>query len=328
MQNKIQNKKVLVTGGAGFIGANIVETLLKQDNEVICLDNFITGKKENISRFLDNSSFRLIEGDIRDKEICAGAVKDVDIVLHQAALGSVPRSVKDPVTTNDINIGGFLNMLIAAKDEGIKRFVYASSSSVYGDNNDLPKIENKTGNPLSPYALTKKVNEYYAGIFSDLYGIQTIGLRYFNVFGKYQDPKGPYAAVIPKFIMLLLKGESPVINGDGEQTRDFTYVDNVVMANQIAALTDNPDAVNTVYNVAFGVNTSINELYNILKEYLTSFNKNTSDLLPQYGPEQPGDVRHSMASVEKAVKLLGYDPQYSLKEGLKIAIEWYVNNLS
>ena len=246
------NKKVLVTGGAGFIGSNIIEKLLQQNNHVLCLDNFATGRRENIADFIGRQDFTLLEGDIRDAEFCNKSVQGVDVVLHQAALGSVPRSINDPKTTNDVNIGGFMNMIWAAKQAGVKRFVYAASSSTYGDNNELPKLEHRIGNPLSPYAVTKYVNELYARVFSDLYGIETVGLRYFNVFGRRQDPNGAYAAVFPKFIASFLKHEAPLIHGDGSQSRDFTYVENVILANELAATTTNPDALNSVFNIAFG----------------------------------------------------------------------------
>lgn len=324
---KLYSSKVLVTGGAGFIGSNIIEALLEQGNKVVCLDNFATGKRSNIAEFMSNPLFLLIEGDIRDQEICNKACEGVDYVLHQAALGSVPRSIKDPVTSTEVNIGGFVKMLIAARDAGVKRFVYAASSSTYGDHPALPKKEDIIGNPLSPYAITKYVNELYAKVFSDLYNMQTIGLRYFNVFGKRQDPDGAYAAVIPRFIKSLLKAKSPVINGDGTQSRDFTYIDNVVQINQLALLTDNPEALNTVYNVAYGENTTLNELYSYLTEFLSAYNKDILNIAPEFGPPRKGDVMHSLASIDKAKNLLGYDPQFSIKEGLKVAIDWYVANL-
>jgi UDP-N-acetylglucosamine 4-epimerase len=323
----ITNSKVLVTGGAGFIGSNLIEALLNQENEVVCLDNFATGKRENIDPFLSNPFFRLIEGDIRDPEACKEAVKDMKYVLHQAALGSVPRSIKDPKTTNDVNIGGFLNMLIATRDEGIKRFVFAASSSTYGDHPGLPKVEDKIGNPLSPYAITKYVNELYATVFSNLYGIETIGLRYFNVFGRRQDPFGAYAAVIPKFVKAFMAKESPVINGDGTHSRDFTYVDNVVQINQLAATVKNPKAINTVYNVAYGENTNLNQLVDLLREYLSDFDPAIKNVGVIHGPERAGDVRHSLASIDKAKELLGYDPQFDIKKGLKKAVKWYWANL-
>ncbi|MEA3446485.1 MAG: SDR family oxidoreductase, partial [Bacteroidota bacterium] len=319
----ISNAKVLVTGGAGFIGSNLIEDLLNQQNNVVCLDNFATGKKKNVEPFLNNPDFTLIEGDIRDIKTCHSAVKGVDYVLHQAALGSVPRSIKDPKTTNDVNINGFLNMLIATRDEGIKRFVYAASSSTYGNHPGLPKVEDRIGKPLSPYAITKYVNELYANVFSDLYDIETIGLRYFNVFGRRQDPDGAYAAVIPKFVKSLMAKEPPVINGDGKHSRDFTYVDNVVQINQLAAISKNPKAINTVYNVAFGENTNLNELIKIIQEYLSEFDKGITKVKAKYGPERQGDVVHSLASIDKARNLLGYNPKFDIKKGLKEAVKWY-----
>lgn len=325
---EISGKKVLVTGGAGFIGSNVIEKLLKQNNEVTCLDNYSTGKPENINPFLQNSSFTMIEGDIRNPEECKMAVANVDIVLHQAALGSVPRSINDPITTNDVNVGGFLNMLVAARDAGVKRFVYAASSSTYGDSEVMPKVEDKIGKPLSPYAITKYVDELYADVFAKLYGMEITGLRYFNVFGPRQDPNGAYAAVIPKFVSALIAHESPVINGDGTFSRDFTYVANVVQANELAATTENPESVNTVYNVACGARTSLNELIGYLKNLLSQYDKAIADVQVQYGPERQGDVPHSLASVEKAQKLLGYNAQFQVSDGLKEAIQWYWENLS
>jgi len=325
---RIFASKILVTGGAGFIGSNLIEALLKQDNQVVCLDNFATGKRENIIPFLKDPNFSLIEGDIRNLADCSKACEGMEFILHQAALGSVPRSINDPITTNDVNVGGFVNMLVAARDAGIKRFVYAASSSTYGDHPALPKQEDIIGRPLSPYAITKYVNELYARVFADLYGIETIGLRYFNVFGKRQDPDGAYAAVIPKFIKSLINGESPVINGDGTQSRDFTYVENVVRINQLALLTRSPEAINTVYNVAFGENTSLNELYNQLTGFLSALNPSIAGIRPNYGPPRQGDVMHSLASIDKARKLLNYNPEYSLQTGLEQAIGWYYNYLS
>ena len=324
----LKNKKVLITGGAGFIGSNLIERFIQQNNFIVCLDNFATGKRENIEPFLGNPNFRLIEGDIRDIAVCKKAVEGVDVVLHQAALGSVPRSIKDPVTTNNVNIGGFVNMLSAAKDAGIKRFVYAASSSTYGDHPTLPKVEDRIGKPLSPYAITKYVNELYAEIFSNLYGIETIGLRYFNVFGRRQDPNGAYAAAIPKFIKLLINHEPPLIFGDGEQSRDFTYVDNVIQANELAATTTNPEAVNTVYNVAFGEATTVNYLIEILKNNLSRFDAKISKVDPIHGEMRLGDILHSLASIDKAKRLLGYNPQFNIKDGLEEAIGWYWENLS
>jgi len=327
MQKILQDKKVLVTGGAGFIGSNLIQRLLTQNNTVICLDNFSTGKKDNIKSFIDNPSFTLIEGDIRNREDCDRAVAGCDVILHQAALGSVPRSIQDPKTSNDVNISGFVNVILAARDAGVKRIVYAASSSTYGDSETLPKIEDVIGRPLSPYAVTKYVNELYADVFSKLYNLEIIGLRYFNVFGMRQDPDGAYAAVIPKFVKSLVNKESPTINGDGTFSRDFTFIENVIQANQLAAIVKNADALNTVYNIAFGDRTSLNELIEYLKEFLSYYDKSISDVEIIYGPERLGDVPHSLASIDKAKKLLGYNPEYSVKEGLRKAIEWYWNNL-
>jgi len=318
---------VLVTGGAGFIGSSICHDLLERGNEVVCLDNFATGKRENISDLKGNPKFRLIEGDIRDIDTCHKAVKGIDVVLHQAALGSVPRSIADPATTNAVNINGFLNMLIATRDAGIQRFVYASSSSVYGDSPELPKVEERTGKVLSPYAITKMVNEEYARVFGSLYGMETIGLRYFNVFGRRQDPNGPYAAVIPKFTMAFMKYESPVINGDGSNSRDFTYIDNVVLANNLAATAENPAAINQAYNVACGDSVNLNEMTSMLRGYLAEKDSKIADVNPLHGPNRAGDIPHSMASIGKAVRLLGYKPMVRFSEGLKRAVEWYVDNL-
>lgn len=327
MDTSISNKKILVTGGAGFIGANLCEALLQMNNTVVCLDNFATGKRENIAPLLANKNFSLQQGDIRNLEDCKKAVAGVDYVLHQAALGSVPRSIKDPITSNQVNVSGFLNMLVASRDAGVKRFIYAASSSTYGDSEAMPKVEELIGKPLSPYAITKYVNELYAGIFSNTYGLQTIGLRYFNVFGRKQDPNGAYAAVIPKFVSALMEGDSPVINGDGSYSRDFTYIDNVIQANILSMLTSNPEAINTVYNVAYGDRNTLNDLMGYLKEYLSSFDPKIASVAVINGPNRAGDIPHSHASVEKAKKLLHYNPKYSLQEGLKEAVQWYWDNL-
>lgn len=324
----ITGKRVLVTGGAGFIGSNLIEKLIEQDNEVRCLDNFSTGKQKNISSFHSNSAFKLIEGDIRDMETCRSAVEDVDIVLHQAALGSVPRSINDPITTNDVNIGGFLNMLVAARDARVKRLVYAASSSTYGDSEAMPKVEDRIGRPLSPYAITKYVDELYAEVFAKLYDMKLVGLRYFNVFGPRQDPQGAYAAVIPKFVSALIKKQSPVVNGDGTFSRDFTYVANVVQANELAATVEDSEAINTVYNVAFGERTSLNQLVDYLKNLLSKYDEEIAKVEVEYGPERKGDVPHSLASIEKAKKQLGYNPGYNVASGLNEAIQWYWENLS
>ncbi|WP_190808462.1 SDR family oxidoreductase [Flagellimonas sp. S3867] len=321
------NLHILVTGGAGFIGSNLCESLLANGNIVTCLDNFSTGKKKNINPFMDNPNFNLIEGDIRNIEDCYKACNGVNYVLHQAALGSVPRSINDPITSNDVNVSGFLNMLVAARDAKTKRFVYAASSSTYGDSKSLPKLEDKIGKPLSPYAITKYVNELYADIFGKTYGMETIGLRYFNVFGRRQDPDGAYAAVIPKFVMQLMNHESPTINGDGSYSRDFTYIDNVVQMNIRAIVTNNPEAVNTVYNVAYGERTDLNELVSSLKKYLSTFDSKIGSIKVSYGPNRKGDVPHSLASIDKAKKLLGYSPEFDIKKGLGEAVDWYWENL-
>jgi UDP-N-acetylglucosamine 4-epimerase len=323
----IKNKKILVTGGAGFIGASLCETLLELNNFVVCFDNFSTGKVENIQPFFQNKNFRLTVGDIRNLEDCHKAVEGVDYVLHEAALGSVPRSIKDPLTTNAVNVSGFLNMLIAARDANVKRFVYAASSSTYGDSRSLPKTEDVIGNPLSPYAITKYVNELYAGVFAATYGVECIGLRYFNVFGQRQDPDGAYAAVIPLFIKKLINHESPVINGDGEYSRDFTYIGNVLQMNLLALATENPEALNTVYNTAYGEQTTLNQLTAYLKEYLSEYDKGIANIELIHGPERAGDIPHSLASIEKAKKLLNYQPQYNLQQGLKASIRWYCEKL-
>ncbi len=322
------NFNVLVTGGAGFIGSNLCEALVKNGNKVTCLDNFATGKKENINHLIGNSKFTLIEGDIRNLDDCKKACSNIDYVLHQAALGSVPRSINDPITSNDVNVSGFLNMLVASRDTNVKRFIYAASSSTYGDSESLPKIEDNIGKPLSPYAITKYVNELYADIFSKTYGIETIGLRYFNVFGRKQDPNGAYAAVIPKFVMQLIAHKSPKINGDGSFSRDFTYIDNVIQMNILSMLTNKKDAVNTVYNVAYGERTTLNELINLLKDSLSIFDSHIPNINIEYGPNRQGDVPHSLASIEKAKKLLNYNPKFNIKNGLKEAINWYWENLN
>lgn len=323
----LEKRTVLITGGAGFIGSNLCDKLISQENKVICMDNFLTGKKENIAHLLEHPNFTLITADIRNIEDCKKAVIGVDVVLHQAALGSVPRSIENPITTNDINISGFLNMLVASKDAGIKRFVYAASSSTYGDSKELPKIEENIGLPLSPYAVTKYVNELYAHVFGSLYGMETIGLRYFNVFGRRQDPNGAYAAAIPKFISAFINHKSPEVHGDGTQTRDFTYIDNVIQANELAATTTNIDAFNQVYNVACGDETVLNFLIESLRDLLSNFDPEIAKIRIIHGPERQGDVRYSLASIEKSKRYLGYNPTHSIKKGLSEAIEWYWNNL-
>jgi UDP-N-acetylglucosamine/UDP-N-acetylgalactosamine 4-epimerase len=321
------NSTLLITGGAGFIGSNLCEYFLLKGYKVICLDNFSTGHRHNIKEYSSNPNFRLIEGDIRNIIDCQTAVKGVDYVLHEAALGSVPRSIVDPITTNDVNVSGFLNMLVASRDAKVKRFVYAASSSTYGDSQGLPKVEDVIGKPLSPYAITKYVNELYAEIFSRTYGLETIGLRYFNVFGRKQDPNGAYAAVIPKFVKQLTQLESPIVNGDGAYSRDFTYIDNVIQMNELALTTKNPAAINTVYNTAFGERTTLKELLQYLKDYLAIYDSRIAAIEVIYGPNRAGDIPHSLASVDKAKLLLGYDPKYSIAEGLKEAIHWYWESL-
>ncbi|MBI9066059.1 MAG: SDR family oxidoreductase [Salinivirgaceae bacterium] len=325
--------KILITGGAGFIGSNLVEYFLEKGHQVVCLDNLATGFKHNIEAYFENINFTFIEGDIRDLDTCKKAVLGCDYVLHQAALGSVPRSIADPINTNSVNIDGFLNMLVAARDEGIKRFVYAASSSTYGDSKELPKVEDKIGKPLSPYAITKYVNELYADVFAKTYGMECIGLRYFNVFGRRQDPNGAYAAVIPLWVKNLLNHEAPIINGDGSFSRDFTYIENVVQANEKAMkassedLLENKEYVAQVFNVAFGGNTTLNELFTALKENLKKFDKEIASIEPEYGPTREGDIPHSHASIEKAKRILKYNPKYSAPEGFERACKWYFENL-
>lgn len=319
--------KILITGGAGFIGSNLTEYFLGKGHQVVVLDNFATGHRHNLVQHEGNPNFELIEGDIRNTADCEKAVQGVDYVLHQAALGSVPRSIKDPQTSNEVNVSGFLNMLVAARDANVKRFIYAASSSTYGDSESLPKVEEKIGKPLSPYAITKYVNELYAEIFSKTYGIETIGLRYFNVFGRRQDPNGAYAAVIPLFVKKFMNHESPVINGAGDYSRDFTYIDNVIQMNERAMLIENPDAINTVYNTAVGDRTTLNQLVGYLKEFLTEYDSEIANVEVIHGPNRQGDIPHSLASVEKAKKLLGYEPSHVIKEGLKEATKWYWDNL-
>ncbi len=323
----MENKKILITGGAGFIGSNLTEYFLGKGYNVVCLDNFSTGHQHNIQLFLSNPNYQLIKGDIRNFETCQNAVLGVDYVLHQAALGSVPRSIKDPQTTNEVNVTGFLNMLTAARDEKVKRFVYAASSSTYGDSENLPKVEDIIGKPLSPYAITKYVNELYADIFSKTYGIECIGLRYFNVFGRRQDPNGAYAAVIPLFVKQLMKYKSPTINGTGDYSRDFTYIDNVIQMNELAMLTQNITAINTVYNTAVGDRTTLNSLIEYLKLFLGEYDPKITNVEVIYGPNRQGDIPHSLASIEKAKSLLGYNPTHTIYLGLKEAVKWYWENL-
>ena len=335
--------KLLITGGAGFIGSNLCEYFVNKGFNVVCLDNLSTGFIRNIETLLDKSNFRFIKGDICDVGMCREALKGCDVVLHEAALGSVPRSINDPITTNSTNVSGFLNMLVAARDEGVKRFVYAASSSTYGDSKELPKVEYNIGRPLSPYAITKFVNELYANVFTQLYGLETIGLRYFNVFGRRQNPEGAYAAVIPLWVKSFIKHESPYINGDGTYSRDFTYIDNVIQANELAATISHEVLVeraeqyhsriplsankDLVFNVAFGGNTTLEELFCCLRDNLAKFDAKIADIKPIYRTNRVGDIPHSQASIEKAKSILGYSPKYSAIDGFKHACEWYWNNI-
>ncbi len=325
--DKLKEKKILVTGGAGFIGSNICKTLVDLNADVYCLDNLSTGHKSNIECLINRKNFKFLQGDITDLKTCQFSCQNMDFVLHQAALGSVPRSIKDPLTTNNVNITGFLNMLISSRDNNIKRFIFAASSSTYGDSKSLPKLENIIGKPLSVYATTKYVNELYAENFNKLYDLDTIGLRYFNVFGPNQDPNGPYAAVIPKFINKLIKYESPIINGDGSFSRDFTYVDNVVNMNLLALCSENKNSLNQIYNTACGERTSLVKLVELLKGFLSKWDDKINDVQIKFGPEREGDIPHSLASIEKSKKLLKYNPKYSIELGLKVSIDWYWNNL-
>ena len=321
--------KVLVTGGAGFIGSNLCEHLLENGYHVRCLDNFATGKWQNIIPLTERfpETFEIQVGDIRNLDDCRKAVDGVEYVMHEAALGSVPRSINDPITTNDVHIGGFLNMLVAARDAGVKRFIFAASSSTYGDSKSLPKVENVIGKPLSPYAITKYVDELYADVFARTYGTEYIGLRYFNVFGRRQDPHGAYAAVIPLFVKKFMNHETPNINGDGEYSRDFTYIDNVIQMNMLAMTTTNPEAVNQIYNTAFGERTTLNQLVGYLREFLGSKDEVILGIEPTHGPNRAGDIPHSLACIDKAKTLLGYAPKHSMRDGLREAVDWYWENL-
>jgi UDP-N-acetylglucosamine 4-epimerase len=323
----LKGKNILVTGGAGFIGSNICEKLISLESKVFCLDNLSTGFLSNIEHLVNNKNFKFINTDIRDFDACDNACKNIDYVLHNAALGSVPRSIKDPITTNNVNINGFLNMLIASNNQNVKRFIFAASSSTYGDSKSLPKKEDIIGKPLSPYAITKYVNELYADNFSRIFNLDYIGLRYFNVFGPRQNPNGAYAAVIPKFIQALLNHESPVINGDGSYSRDFTFVDNVVNMNILAILTENKKSLNLVYNTATGTRITLNELANILIDELSVFDDEIKNIKIKYGPFRTGDIPHSHASVSRAKKLLKYNPKYSFRDGILKSINWYWKNL-
>ncbi len=323
MEEFLSGKNILVTGGAGFIGSNLVESFLARDNRVVCLDNFSTGKRKNIEQFLDNPNFKLFEGDIRDYNTCAASMTGIHIVFHEAALGSVPRSINDPVSSTDVNVGGFVKILFAAKEAGVKRLIYAASSSTYGDHPGLPKVEDQIGKPLSPYAITKYVDELFAENFSKLYGIDVIGLRYFNVFGRRQDPEGAYAAVIPLFIKLLKEHKIPVINGDGSYSRDISYTASVVRANHLAALVEDESAINQVYNIAHGEVTTLNELFYIIRERVAVHDPAVLAIEPEHGPNRAGDIPHSLASIEKARKFLKYAPVCDAKEGLKRTVDWY-----
>jgi len=340
LQERLKDNKStwLVTGVAGFIGSNLLEKLLILNQKVVGLDNFDTGHQYNIDQAIQDANnatakdlsnnFKFINGDIREIEDCKQACNGVDYVLHQAALGSVPRSIEDPITTNSANIDGFLNMLVASKDANVKRFVYAASSSTYGDHPDLPKVENKIGNPLSPYAVTKVVNELYANVFAKTYGFKTIGLRYFNIFGKRQDPNGAYAAVIPKWVAAILNKDDVFINGDGETSRDFCYINNAVQMNLLAATTDNNEATDQVYNVALNDRTSLNKLYQMIEERLIQRTQGLEKKEPIYQDFRAGDVRHSQANIYKAQELLDYQPKYMISEGMDKAMDWYVSSLT
>ncbi len=340
LQEHLKNNRNtwLVTGVAGFIGSNLLEKLLILNQKVVGLDNFDTGYQYNIDQAIEDSNkatgkdlsnnFKFVNGDIRELEDCQKACSGVDYVLHQAALGSVPRSIEDPIRTNKANIDGYLNMLVAAKDAKVKRFVYAASSSTYGDHPDLPKVEDKIGNPLSPYAVTKVVNELYASVFAKTYGFKVIGLRYFNIFGKRQDPDGAYAAVIPKWVSSIMKNEEVFINGDGETSRDFCYIDNTVQMNLLAAMADNDDATDQVYNVALNDRTSLNQLYQMIEERLIQRVEGLTKKEPVYQGFRAGDVRHSLADISKAQQLLGYQPSHKIAKGLDEAMDWYVASLS
>jgi UDP-N-acetylglucosamine 4-epimerase len=316
----------LVTGAAGFIGSNLVERLLELGQVVVGLDDFSTGRRANVADLAAADAegrFRFVEGDICDRDACLDALAGVDVVLHQAALGSVPRSLADPAATHRANVDGFFSMLTAARAAGVRRFVYAASSSTYGDHPALPKVEEQIGRPLSPYAVTKYVNELYAGVFHRAYGMETIGLRYFNVFGRRQDPEGPYAAVIPRWVGNLLAGRRCRINGDGENSRDFCYVDNVLQANLLAATVRDPEALGEVYNVAYGQRTTLNELFTLIRDSVARHVPEAAEAVPEYGPPAPGDVQHSLAELGKARRRLGYHPTHDVRTGLARAVDWY-----
>ena len=323
---KLKDTYILVTGGAGFIGSNLCEYLLSCEATITCLDNFATGKENNIKKFLDHPRFTLIKGDIRDLETCQRACKNQEFVLHQAALGSVPRSINDPISSNEVNVSGFLNMLVAARDQKVKRFIFAASSSTYGDSKKLPKVEDEIGQPLSPYAITKYTNELYANIFQRTYGLNYIGLRYFNVFGRQQDPHGAYAAVIPLFIKKLMNYESPIINGDGKFSRDFTHIENVIHMNVLCMISENTNALNQIYNTASGIKTSLNDLVTILRDCLSIKDEKIVKIKTSNGPTRKGDIPHSLASISKAYRLLGYKPICKFNDGVEKTVNWFWNN--
>jgi UDP-N-acetylglucosamine 4-epimerase len=324
----------LITGVAGFIGSNLLETLLSLGQKVTGLDNFATGHRHNLDKVKNSVTttqwerFTFIEGDIRRLDDCRDACRGIDYVLHQAALGSVPRSLSDPITTNESNITGYLNMLVAARDAEVRRFVYAASSSTYGDHPGLPKVEDRIGNPLSPYAVTKLVNEHYAQVFARCYDFKTIGLRYFNIFGRRQDPNGAYAAVIPKWVAAMIEKDEVFINGDGETSRDFCYIDNAVQANLLAATSDNPQATDQVYNIAVGDRTTLNQLFTKIRDNLAERFSYLAEISPSYRDFRPGDVRHSLADIDKARRLIGYEPSHNIDQGLKEAMNWYIDDLA
>ena len=319
--------KILVTGAAGFIGSNLCESLVEKKHQVIGIDNFITGRIENLSNIINSKNFKFIEGDITDYNTCLEITKDVNVVIHQAALGSVPRSIKTPLDTNQNNVNGFLNMIESSRLNNIDKFIYASSSSVYGDSESLPKIESVIGKPLSPYAVTKSINELYAGVYFKTYGLKTIGLRYFNVFGKHQDPNGQYAAVIPKFIKLFLEGNSPTINGDGSYSRDFTYIKNVIKMNLLALETNDERVFGGVFNTATGERYTIKEMTEFIKSELSYHKKSIKEIPISYSSNRIGDIPHSHANIDKAKNLLNYHPDFSFKQGIIDCLEWYINNL-
>lgn len=325
-RRELRSARILVTGGGGFIGSNLVEKFLAQDNEVVVLDDFSTGFRENLARFEHDPRFHLVVGDLRSEDDCRKAVDGVDFVLHEAALGSVPRSIENPIRSTDVNVRGFVTLMDAARKARVKRFVYASSSSAYGDEPNLPKVESRVGEPLSPYAASKRAGELAAASFHRVYGLETIGFRYFNVFGRRQNVRGPYAAVIPRFLGAMIRGERPVIHGDGSNSRDFTYIDNILRINELALLTDRPDAPGSVFNAACGERTDLNELFRSLRDALAEHLPEAADIEPEYGPRRAGDVPHSLASIDKARAVLGYEPVVRVAEGLRRTVAWFWEN--